>query len=79
MARTSIVCEQCHRRFLAEHDAEPVCPALYCQARAHWTVEQWQGQARMAEARQVAHGYMALDALDKDALARERKRVRSSA
>lgn len=68
-------CEWCGGQFLRELPARKeqdpdrgVCPQLLCRAKAAWTIEEWEGAARMAEARRAAS--IELSALDVEALRR---------
>jgi hypothetical protein len=58
-------------------DDRGVCTTLLCRAIESWSVDQWDGAARMAEARKDAD--VALTAIDIEALTRQRGRVAAEA
>ena len=60
-------CPWCKVRYLGIVDATH-CGTITCTAKAEWTPERWDGQRRMAEAREAARS--PLDGLDREALSR---------
>lgn len=63
-------CPYCHKGFLyRDREAPPHCGSLACRAKHEWSQEQWDGRARMANARVAC--CLPLDELDTLALERE--------